>query len=96
MFALSPAGRIKALLGQAGFAEIVVDAIDLVMAYRSFEDWWETTLDLSRPFAEMVESRPEAERADIHAALRRALTPFAGPDGALSIPGRTLVAAAGA
>jgi SAM-dependent methyltransferase len=96
MFALSPAGRIEALLAQAGFAEIVVDAIDLVMAYRSFEDWWVTTLDLSRPFAEMVESRPEAERPGIQGSLRRALTPFAGSDGALSIPARTLVAAAGA
>jgi SAM-dependent methyltransferase len=94
MFALSAAGRIEALLAQAGFAEIEVDAIDLAMAYRSFDDWWETTLDVSRPFAEMVEARPAAERDDIRAALQWALTPFAGPDGALVIPGRTLVAAA--
>jgi len=96
MFALSPAGRIETLLARAGFTEVEVDAIDLDMAYRSFEDWWETTLDLSRPFADMVEPRSADERADIQAALREALTPFAAPDGALAVPGRTLVAAAGA
>ncbi|MFL5820630.1 MAG: class I SAM-dependent methyltransferase [Solirubrobacteraceae bacterium] len=96
MFAFAPAGRIEALLAQAGFVDVEVDALDLEMAYRSFEDWWETTLDLSRPFAEMIESRPDPERADIRAALREALAPFAGSDGALAIPGRTLVAAAGA
>ena len=94
MFALSPAGRLEELLAQAGFAEAEVDAIDLHMAYRSFEDWWETTLDLSRPFSEMFESRSASERAEVHAALQDALAPFAAPDGALGIPGRTLVAAA--
>lgn len=94
MFAFSPAGRIEALLAGAGFAEAQVDAIDLVMAYRGFEDWWETTLDLSRPFSDMLESRSAAEGADIQAALRRALSRFAAPDGELVVPGRTLVAVA--
>jgi SAM-dependent methyltransferase len=94
MFAFSPAGRIETLLAEAGFTEAQVDAIDLVMAYRSFEDWWETTLDLSRPFADMIESRSATERADVQAGLRRALSPFAAPDDALVVPGRTLVAAA--
>ena len=94
MFAFSPAGRIETLLAEAGFAEAQVDAIDLVMAYRSFEDWWETTLDLSRPFADMLESRSAAERTDVQASLRDALSRFAAPDGALVLPGRTLVAEA--
>jgi SAM-dependent methyltransferase len=94
MFAFSPAGRIETLLAEAGFTEAQVDAIDLVMAYRSFEDWWQTTLDLSRPFAEMVEARSATERADVHAGLRRALSRFASPDGSLAVPARTLVGAA--
>jgi len=94
MFAFSPSGRIETLLAEAGFAEAQVDAIDLVMAYRSFEDWWETTLDLSRPFADMLESRSAADRTDIQASLRDALSRFAAPDGALVVPARTLVAAA--
>jgi SAM-dependent methyltransferase len=96
MFALSPPGRIEALLADAGFTEARVEGIDLEMAYESFTDWWETTLDLSRPFAEMLESRPDGERGEIRAALQEALAPFAGPDGALTISGRTLVAAASA
>ena len=94
MFAFAPPGRIESLLDQAGFTETQVDAIDLVMAYPSFEDWWQTTLDLSRPFADMVEARSATERADVQAGLRRALSRFSARDGALVVPARTLVASA--
>jgi hypothetical protein len=60
----------------------------------SFEDLWETTLDLSRSFHDAVLDRPESEVAQIKAALAARFAPYANADGALDVPGRTLVAVA--
>lgn len=94
MFAFAPAGRVESLLADAAFTEPEVAGLDLEMAYESFDDWWRTTLDLSRPFSDLIESRPSEEVEEIRSSLEAALADFAADDGRLTIPGRTLVAAA--
>jgi ubiquinone/menaquinone biosynthesis C-methylase UbiE len=95
-FALGDPERVRELLAAAGFAEIEVQALDLEQRYDSVEDFWETTLDISNAFHNAVLSRPEAEIEEIRSGLASRLQPFVAADGALSIPGRTLVAAASA
>ena len=95
-FALANRERVVELLAQAGFGEIEIDAIDLVRRHPSFEELWDTTLDLSRNFHDAVLARPEAEIEQVRASLAERFAPFASEDGSLAIPARTLVAAASA
>jgi SAM-dependent methyltransferase len=95
-FALGDSERVRQLLEQAGFTEIEVQALDLEQHHPSFDSFWETTLDVSRSFHDAVLSRPENEIAEIRAGVTSRLDPYRGPDGALTIPARTLVAHASA
>jgi hypothetical protein len=73
-----------------------VETLQLHRRHSSFEEFWETTLDLSRVFHDAVLARPQEEIEQIQAAVRSRLEPFEGPGGLIDIPGRTLVAAASA
>jgi SAM-dependent methyltransferase len=93
-FALGSSERVRELLEQAGLAEVNVEALQLTRRHESFEEFWETTLDLSRVFHDTVLARPQEEIAEIQASLRARFAPFEGADGSLEIPARTLVASA--
>jgi SAM-dependent methyltransferase len=95
-FALGSADRLRELLEQAGFAELRVQTLQLHRRHASFEEFWETTLDLSRPFHDAVLTRPQTEIEEIRAAVRERLEPYEAAGGVLDIPGRTLVASASA
>jgi len=95
-FALGDPERVAALLDEAGFAEVHVEALDLRRSHPSFEELWETTLDLSRNFHDAVLERPEAEIEEIRRSLQERFAPYTEPGGALAVPGRTLVACASA
>jgi SAM-dependent methyltransferase len=95
-FSLGAPGRLSELLERAGFAEIVVEELDLGRHHPSFEELWDSTLDLSRSFHDAVLSRPADEVAEIRESLSARFAPYASADGALEIPGRTLLAHADA
>ncbi len=95
-FALGSEERLRELLEGAGFDDVLVSAIDLERRHESFEELWESTLDLSRSFHDAVFARPEGEIAEIRASLAARFSAHAGADGSLSIPGRTLIASASA
>jgi SAM-dependent methyltransferase len=93
-FALGNSGRVREMLEQAGFAEARVETLQLSRRHGTFEEFWETTLDLSRVFHDTVLARPQEEIAEIQAGLRARFAPFEATDGSLEIPARTLVASA--
>jgi SAM-dependent methyltransferase len=95
-FALGDGDRVRELMQEAGFAEVRIETLQLHRRHSSFQEFWETTLDLSRSFHDAVLARPQDEIEQIQAAVRERLAPYAGPDGVLDIPGRTLVASASA
>ncbi len=95
-FALGDPERVRELLEQAGFAEARVEAIDVEQRHASFDSFWETMLDLSRELHDLVLARPEQEIEQIRASLAARLAPYTAADGALAVPGRSLVATAGA
>jgi SAM-dependent methyltransferase len=95
-FALGSAERVRELLEQAGFADAHVQALELCRRHASFEELWETTLDLSAAFHDAVMSEPHATGEEIKTALAERFSPYETSAGALEIPARTLVASAGA
>ena len=95
-FALGDPAIVRGLLEQAGFTEITLDAVELVQHNPDFDALWDSQLDMSRTLHDAVMSRPEAEIDEIKASLARRFEPYTLPSGALEVPGRTLVALAGA
>ncbi len=95
-FALGRAEGVYELLEHAGFVEVNVESLQLHRRHASFEEFWETTLDLSRAFHDAVLERPEDEIEQIKAAVHARIAAFETPDGMLDIPARTLVASASA
>jgi SAM-dependent methyltransferase len=95
-FALGSSERTEELLEQAGFVDVRLQALDLRRRHASFEEFWDSTLDLSRALHDAVLDRPEPEIAEIYAALAERFAPYTADDGSLDIPGRTLVASAAA
>jgi SAM-dependent methyltransferase len=95
-FALGRAEGVYELLQEAGFAEVNVESLELHRRHVSFEEYWESTLDLSRAMHDAVLSRPPEEVEEIQAAVKARFEPYEAADGTLDLPGRTLVASASA
>jgi hypothetical protein len=95
-FTLASAPALSALLADAGFTDITIETVELSRRHVSFEEMWETTLDLSRAFHDAVLARPQAEILDIRASLAERFAPYTSEQGALAIPARAILAAAGA
>jgi SAM-dependent methyltransferase len=95
-FALGNREELAELLERSGFSEIRVEDLALVRSHASFEELWDSTLDLSRVFHDAVLDRPAAEIEDIKSSLAERFAPYTTRDGTLQIPGRTLLAAASA
>jgi SAM-dependent methyltransferase len=95
-FRLGSEARVRELLDEAGFADVRVEALDLSRRHTSFDELWDSTLDLSRNFHDAVFSRPGAEIEEVKLSLAERFAPYTSPDGTLEIPGRTLVASASA
>ena len=93
-FALGDKEQLRALLQEAGFTDMVIDAIDVTQLHSGFDAFWETMLDISRELHDLVLARPQAEIEQIRASLAARLAQYTAADGTLLIPGRSLVAVA--
>jgi ubiquinone/menaquinone biosynthesis C-methylase UbiE len=96
MFAFRDPERIRGLLEETGFTDIVIEDVDIVMRYDDLDSWWDTQLDISTNLAEMVVALTPAQRDDARDAADARLARFVADDGSVRIPGRTHVAAADA
>jgi SAM-dependent methyltransferase len=90
-FALGEKQRVRDLLERAGFDEVWVERLDLLQRAPSFDEFWETTLDIARSFHDAVLARPASEIGAIRASLAARFEPYTAADGSLEIPMRTLV-----
>ena len=93
-FAWGGDGDIQEHLEAAGFVDPTVEAIDFAFTYEDVDDWWVATIQGSADAAQADERLDYAQRSDVLADLERAAPPFENPDGTLTIPARTWVAAA--
>jgi ubiquinone/menaquinone biosynthesis C-methylase UbiE len=94
MFDLADESKLRELLEDAGFAEVVIEQLPLAMPYDDVEDYIAATSDLSPAFADTVTPLNARQREDLVERLTAATAPFAAPDGSLAMPALALVAAA--
>ena len=93
-FALGDAALLRSMLEEAGFTDIVIDAVDIARRAPDFDSWWATHLDLSASSRASFEQAGEAQTAAIEAELAARLGRYASASGELAVPGRTFVAVA--
>jgi SAM-dependent methyltransferase len=96
MFALAAPGALQELLETAGFVEVTVDGIELPRTYRDSTEYLEEMLDLSQVFSETFNGLTDAQRTDVVTEIDSLIAPFRSSDGSIELPGKSLVAAAGA
>jgi SAM-dependent methyltransferase len=95
-FALADRQELTDVLERSGFSEVRVEELELVRSHASFQELWDSTLDLSRVFHDTVLDRPAAEIEEIKSSLAERFAAYTMSDGTLQIPGRTLLASASA
>jgi ubiquinone/menaquinone biosynthesis C-methylase UbiE len=93
-FALSDPERLRAMLEEAGFVEIEIDAVDLARTAPSFDEWWEMQLDMS-PSGPAVRGAPADVAQAVRAEVKAELAPYTSDEG-LAVPARAIVARASA
>lgn len=96
MFALSAPGRLPEMLGEAGFLDVVTDAVPIMRRFANVLDWLGQTLDLSRQFATAWSELSDAQRQEVREHVAAAAREYTDASGALALPGSSLVALAGA
>ncbi len=94
MFALAAPGRLAEVLEDAGFVEVVLDAVEIERKYESVERYIEETLDLSGVFLEGFGRLGERERGEVQRRIAALAAEFTAADGTIRLPGRSLVATA--
>jgi SAM-dependent methyltransferase len=96
MFALAAPGALADRLGDTGFLEPVVEALELPRRFESVEEWLDVTGDISGVFSATWRRLMGDQRDELVADITRRAEPYTAPDGSVELPGSSLVAVADA
>jgi len=90
-FAFADSSRLAAALQTAGFTDVAIDGMDVVMAeFDSGEEYWRYTRELSAPIATLFERLPADTQDKVSHEIAEAAV--AGrPDGRVVLTGRPLL-----
>jgi ubiquinone/menaquinone biosynthesis C-methylase UbiE len=94
MFALSDADRLRELLGDTGFSDVLVDAVDVARNYESIDGFLAEILDLSQAFGEVHRGLSDEAQQEVASRVAALAEPWTGGGGRVRMPGRSLVAGA--
>lgn len=95
-FALAEDGRLAELLDDAGFTDVDVVEVSLQRRYASAQDIVAESVNCSPSFGVKWHQLSEAQQEQVAARMVAAAAPFTAPDGAVMLPGVSLVARAAA
>ena len=93
MFSLADPERLVELLEAAGFVEVTVEPVEVVRALASVEAYLEQTRDIQISVISVIDGLSEEKQSEFRQAFVEAAAPFVDDSGALTMPGRSLVAA---
>lgn len=94
MFSLGEEGRLAELLADAGFVEIDVRPVGVQRQYPAVAQYVEETTHLSPGFGPTFAALDAAGQAEVSERIATAVQPFTSADGAVCVPGTSLVARA--
>jgi hypothetical protein len=95
-FALASEEAVAELLATAGFEDVEVEPMDLVMSAPSLDAWWDQVMQSSMTTAEIVRGLAPAEHYQLRDLVDAGYSPYVRDDGTVELPARALVAAAAA
>jgi len=93
MFALADRRVVEETLASAGLEPQAVEEIPVEWRYADFADYWRTAAAMNGSLTQLLPTLPEAERADLAAAVRDAIERFRDGEG-YRLPGLALGVAA--
>ena len=92
-FSLDDADLLRAVLTDAGLAEVEVEEFPTPYHADSFAEWWTRTAALAGPLAKRLAELPAPEAEALRARAHEAIGVYETPGG-LDIPGVSLIARA--
>ena len=93
-YSMSDPQLVREMLEEAGFTEILLDALDVPRTAPDFDSWWATHLDLSVATRTAFAKADEEQTFAVEAEITRRFAAHTAADGSVAVPGRTLVATA--
>jgi SAM-dependent methyltransferase len=93
-FGFAAPGHIEALLADAGFDEIHVEALDFTMRMADRDEYFEHQKAMSTRLREALEALTPAEHTRVRDQIDALLADYVRPDGSVELPARTWVATA--
>ena len=79
-FRLADPKRVHSLVQNAGLQVLTQEDVPFTWRYRGFDEYWETTLDLSSALSSALDALDEKNADDIRADVRRAVEPYVDGD----------------
>jgi SAM-dependent methyltransferase len=89
MFALADRRAVDDALARAGLEPVAAEDIPVEWRYADFDDYWRTSAALNGSLSRLLPTLPEAEQAELAAAVRAAVERFREGDG-YRLPGLAL------
>ncbi len=96
MFILSAPGRLQDLLEAAGFVDVLVESVQTSSSFADIEEYVAEFYDTSSVFGEVFDRLSHAQRETVARRIAELAVQYTGADGSITVPGRSLVAAADA
>jgi hypothetical protein len=94
MFVLSAPGRLQDLLEAGGFVDVTVETVATSRWFATVTEYVEEIHDTSSMFGEVFDPLSADQREEVRQTIGELAEPYAAVDGSLTLPGRSLVAAA--
>jgi ubiquinone/menaquinone biosynthesis C-methylase UbiE len=96
MFALADASRLRELMEEAGFFDVVLETVDLVRPAANVDDFLEESLDLNSQLSDIRRKLSPEQWDGVKERIGALSQPYAVAGGGLRFPARALAAAASA
>jgi hypothetical protein len=95
LFALAAAGKLAAVVAEAGYAEVETGTTTAVFAFPAPEDATRFLRHCAPPITELVDQQPPAVQEQVwQRVTEEAWTPFVGDDGGVRLPNHAIWVAA--
>jgi ubiquinone/menaquinone biosynthesis C-methylase UbiE len=93
-FSMADADALCERLSAAGFESPRAEPLEFAQHYESFDDYWETTIDLAAPIAAALDALDDSGASEVRDAVHGALRQFESADGSLAIPASAVMTSA--